>query len=162
MSLSEFDSGNPKLPRHFKPSLVEDEFETPIWLYTQLCIKYNIYPELDVSATILNKKCPNFFSLSNNALEQEWTKTAWMNHPHSLHEPFAAKAYQQWKKYNITIMAIFPANCCRTEYWHRYIEGHAEYHAIRGSIRFLYNGRPSKDSSRNAYLCVIWRGKNGL
>lgn len=155
--LIQYDKGNPKLPRHFKPSQIEDEYETPAWLYSQLCIKWGVYPKLDVCATLQNRKCLEYFDLNQNALEQEWTKDAWMNDPHSLHAEFAEKAYQQWQKHNISIMAIFPANCCRTSYWHKYIEGHAEYHAIEGSIRFLYQGRLSKDSSRNAYLCVVWR-----
>ena len=155
--LLSFDSGNPKLPRHFKPSLIDDEFETPSWLYCQLCIRYQVYPKLDVCATEKNKKCLEYFDFTKNALEQEWTKDVWMNDPHSLHEQFAEKAHQQWLKNNINILSIWPANCCRTEYWHKYIEGYAEYHAIKGAIRFLQNGRPSKETSRNAYLCVIWR-----
>ena len=155
--MKEFDLGNPKIPRHFKPSLRDDEFETPPQLYSSLCIKYSIYPRLDVAATKHNRKCIEYFDYNINALEQEWINDSWMNHPHTLHEEFAQKAYQQWQKHNINILAIFPANCCRTSYWHKYIEGYAEYHAIKGSIRFLQQGRPSKDSSRNAYLCVIWR-----
>lgn len=168
-SLLDFDRGNPKLPRHFKPSLKDDEFETPNWLYNQLRIKYHISPDLDVFATKENTKCRNFFTISDNALEQEWilygvnqkpyVVDVWMNHPHSLHAESAKKAYQQWQKWNMNIMSIFPANCCRTTYWHRYIENIAEYHAIRGTIRFLQHGKPSTDASRNAYMCVIWRKK---
>lgn len=156
-SMVEYDLGNPKLPRHFKPSKQDDEFETPSWLYNKLILDYKIYPQLDVCATEQNKKCAEYFDWKMNALEQEWTKDVWMNDPHSLHAEFAQKAFQQWRKHNINILSIWPANCCRTEYWHEFIEGFAEYHAIRGAIRFLQNGKPSKETSRNAYLCVIWR-----
>lgn len=151
------DKGNPKIPRHKQPSSTDDEFETPEKLFDSLCEKYNISPLLDVAATFENKKCKGYFSKEWNALEKEWYDDVWCNHPHTLHEQFVEKCHQQWQKNNINIMMIIPANCCRTTYWHRYIEGIAEYHAIKGSIRFLQNGKLSKDSSRNAYLVVIWR-----
>lgn len=157
MSLLESDKGNPKLPRHFKPSLKDDEFETPQWLYDQLCIKHQIFPKLDVSATQLNKKCDRFYSMVDNALEQDWKEDVWQNHPHSLHEQFAEKDYNEWEDNNINILSIWPANCGRTTYWHKYIENIAEYNMIAGAIRFLQNGKPAKDTSRNAYVCVRWR-----
>ena len=164
-SLLESDKGNPKLPRHFKPSLKDDEFETPEQLFLDLCKKYQVNHQLDVAATEKNKKCDNYFTFMDNALEKDWVISGdhlvdiWCNHPHTLHEQFVVKAHQQWKKHNITIMMIIPANCCRTNYWHKYIEDQAEYHAIKGSIRFLQNGRPTKDTSRNAYMVVIWKKK---
>lgn len=156
----ELDKGNPKLPRHFKPSLKDDEFETPNELFTSLCERFNIYPHLDVAATKENKKCSYYFTINDNALEQEWLVDAWCNHPHTLHKEFVAKCYQQWKKHNINIMMIIPANCMRTSYWHEYIENIAEYRAIKGSIVFLRNGKRSDFGSRNAYVCVIWRKQN--
>ena len=157
MNLLQYDKGNPKLPRHFKPSLVEDEFETPRKLFDSLCLKHSIFPTLDIAATERNKKCNKFFSIENNALEQEFYEDIWGNHPHTLHAEFAEKYYQQWAKHNINCLTIFPANCGRTTYWHKFIEPFARYYMIEGSIRFLQNGKPSKDTSRNAYVCVVWR-----
>lgn len=156
MNLLQYDKGNPKLPRHFKPSLVEDEFETPKKLFDSLCLKHSIFPTLDIAATDKNKKCPKFFSIENNALEQEFYEDIWGNHPHTLHAEFAEKYYQQWAKHNINCLTIFPANCGRTTYWHKFIEPYARYYMIEGSIRFLKDGKPSKDTSRNAYVCVVW------
>src|SRR3990167_9971706 len=148
----EVDLGNPKLPHHFKPSLKDDEFETPKDLFWFLCNKYNIYPTLDVCATKENSKCVKYFTKQDNALEQSWTEDSWMNDPHTLHEQFAEKAFMEWIKNNINILSIFPANCGRTKYWHKYIEPYAEYKMIEGAIRFLQNGKPSQDTSRNAYV----------
>lgn len=156
MNLLEFDKGNPKLPRHFKPSLKDDEFETPKTLFNSLIEKYQIFPKLDVAATLENRKCLKFFTIQDNALEQEWTEDFWCNHPHTLHAQFVQKSYQQWAKYNVNGLMIIPANCGRTSYWHKYIEPFAKYNMIEGSIRFLQDGRPSKDTSRNAYVCVRW------
>src|SRR5579864_3008924 len=85
MNLLDFDKGNPKIPRHFKPSLIDDEFETPNPLYNSLTQQYQIFPKLDVAATLENRKCERFFSIQDNALEQEWTEDFWCNHPHTLH-----------------------------------------------------------------------------
>lgn len=159
MNLLNYDQGNPKLPRHFKPSLIDDEFETPKELYISLVNKHQIFPKLDVAATIENRKCLNFFSIHNNALEQEWTSDFWCNHPHSLHAEFVEKCHQQWKRHNVNGLQIIPANCMRTSYWHEFIEPNVRYYAIEGAIRFLQNGKPTKDTSRNAYVCIVWRAK---
>jgi len=155
--LLSFDGGNPKIPRHFKPSLIDDEFETPNELVIDLCDKYNIRPKLDVAATDKNKKFNKFFTLQDNALEQEWLEDSWCNHPHTLHEQFVEKNYQQWKRHNKNRLMIIPANCGRTKYWHKWIEPFAEYHMIEGAITFLQDGKPTEFASRNAYVSVLWR-----
>ena len=159
MNLQQFDKGNPKIPRHFKPSLKDDEFETPQYLFNSLCVKYQIFPKLDVAATPLNKKCDRYFTMVDNALEQDWKEDVWQNHPHSLHEQFAEKDYKEWENNNINILSIWPANCGRTSYWHKYIENIAEYNMIAGAIRFLQNGKPSAETSRNASVWIIWRAR---
>lgn len=49
----------------------------------------------------------------------------------------------------------------RTRYYQNNIENETVCfvgnHPIGGSITFLKDGKPTKDSSRNAYVCVIWR-----
>lgn len=154
-----FDKGNPKIPRHKKPSILDDEFETPKELFCSLIQKHQVFPTLDVAATEQNRKCLKYFSKEDNALEQEWLEDSWCNHPHTLHSEFVEKNHQQWIKHNKNRMMIIPANCMRTSYWHSFIENQAEYHAIEGSIRFLKDGKPTKEHSRNAYVCVIWRKK---
>jgi len=58
-------------------------------------------------------------------------------------------------------MMILPANTVSSQYWHDCIEGIAEYHPIKGRIRFLRDGKPSEYPSRNAYVVVIWRARDG-
>lgn len=167
MTMLQYDKGNPKIPRHKKPSIVDDEFETPPKVYEYLCKRFKVWPKIDVAATKENRKCEFYFTKEHNALERDWVipitdemiynYDVWSNHPHTLHAEFVEKAHQQWTRFNITIMMILPANCMRTRYWHDYIEDVTEYHAIPGSIRFLKDGKPTKDTSRNAYVCVIWR-----
>jgi len=137
----------------------DDEWETPKELYNHLCEKYKIYPQLDACANSKNTKCWWFLG---NALEQEWLLRSrkvdvWCNPPHSKNKEFVKKAYDQWIKYNITIMMILPANALCTNYAEHYISPFAECHPInRSYCKFLKNGKEC-DSSRNGYFVVIWR-----
>ena len=142
---------------HFKPSRIDDEYETPPELVELLCEKFNVQPKLDVAATDENHKFDVYFTKEDNAIIQDWKLDAWCNHPHTLHKEFVEKAYQEWQKNNITVMMIIPSNTGRTRYWHKFIEPYAEYKMIKGNIRFLKDGIPTKDAARNGYVCVIWR-----
>jgi len=136
------------------------EWETPDSLFASLAKQYGVAPELDAASTVANCKCKEGLY---DALEAEWISTSgkkvdvWCNPPHSINGAFVKKAYEQWKKYNINIMMILPANAVSSNYWHQYIEGTAEYHPIKNRIRFLINGQPSEYPSRNAYFVVIFR-----
>ena len=133
---------------------LSDEWETPDELYEHLCYKYNIFPEWDVACNDNNYKC-NAGLL--DALNQEWTGDSWCNPPHSKTEEFVRRAVTQWKKHNINILMIIPANSMCTNYAEDCIQPHAEYHPInRKFCKFLMNGK-EKDSSRNGYFVVIWR-----
>jgi len=139
-----------------------DEWETPRDLVHELANKYGVFPVLDAAANADNSKLSYWL---DNALNEEWFTDdmglvdVWCNPPHSKNEQFVRKAFEQWKKHNINIMMILPTNTMSSIYWHDCIEGIAEIHPIKGRIRFLYNGKPAKDVSRNAYVCVIWRKK---
>jgi len=138
---------------------LSDEYETPHDIFNSLCTKYNITPMIDVCANVDNKKCSNFFDINTDGLNSNWDDDVWCNPPHSITGKFVEKAFEEWNKNNINIMMIIPANTCSSKYWHDYIEDNAEYHAIKGRIRFLRDGSPSEHVSRNAYMCIIFRKK---
>ena len=58
---------------------------------------------------------------------------------------------------NINIMLLVPANTVSTVWWHDCVEDTTEYHAIKGRIRFLRDGKPSEFVSRNSYILIIYR-----
>ena len=136
---------------------LSDEWETPKYLFDELCEKYNIHPTLDVCATQQNTKCIMHINEEINSLRQDWDQDTWCNPPHSKTGDFVRKAYSEWLKNNINIMLLVPANTVSTSYWHEYIENVTEYHAIKGRIKFLRDGMPSKFQSRNSYMLVIYR-----
>jgi len=137
---------------------LSDDWETPPELYNMLCDKYGVHPTLDACATHETSKCDSCFTPEANALKQQWhAKEVWCNPPHSLNAQFVAKACEQWAKWDQTIMMILPSNTMSSVYWHTYIEGNAEYHAIKGRIRFKLGGVRSEHVSRNAYVVIIFR-----
>ena len=160
MELQQFDKDtNVKIPRHKLPSSTDDELQTPKDKFQEWCYKYNIYPQLDVAATKQNALCPFYFTKEDNALNHEWLMDAWCNHPHTMHKEFVEKCSIENKKNNINILQMLPANCARTAYWHEFIEDKTEYHAIKGSINFLKDNKPTPHHSRNAYFLIVWRKK---
>lgn len=138
-------------------SSLDDNYETPAKLFKDLCKQYHIRPKLDVCATKQNTKCINFFDKRTNGLELDWILSSFCNPPHSETGLWVKKAFEQHIQNNIDVMLLIPANTMSSHYWHTFIEDIAEYHAIQGRIRFLINGKPSSHSSRNAYVCVIYR-----
>lgn len=142
--------------------MIDDEYETPDELFNFLCIKYNIYPDTDVCATDDNSKCSGYVDREMDCLRHEFQyhdDGLWCNPPHSMTKQFVKKMCEQWKKYNIPIMMIIPANSMCTSYAKECIEGKAEYHPIFGRPQFLKGGKLSKFPSRNSYFVVIWRKK---
>ena len=137
---------------------LSDEWETPQNLFNHLCIKYDIIPELDVCSKNNNLVFPVCYDgIKIDGLIVDWLEDAWCNPPHSKNEEFVKKAHEQWKKHNINIMMILPANSLCTNYAEKLIHPYAEYHPInRKFCKFLHDGK-KKDSSRNGYFVVIWR-----
>ena len=136
---------------------LSDEWETPKELFDEFCEKYNIHPRLDPCATSANRKCLLYFTEEENGLQQEWEHDVWCNPPHSMTGDFVRKAYSEWLQNNINIMLLVPANTVSTIWWHEYVENTTEYHAIKGRIRFLRDGKPSEFVSRNSYILIIYR-----
>ena len=136
---------------------LSDEWETPKYLFDEFCEKYSIHPMIDVCATRESSKCVLYFTEKDNGLVQSWDQDIWCNPPHSMTGDFVRKAYSEWLKNNINIMLLIPANTVSTVYWHEYIEDIAEYHAVKGRIKFLRDGLPSRFQSRNSYMLVIYR-----
>lgn len=148
----------------------EDEYETPPELYFDLCMTYQLKPELDVAANQENSKCKFFLT---DGLHKEWMKPhsyklrtntkfkgvdVWCNPPHSLTEQFVKRANQQAIKHNINILMIVPANSICAKYWDEILESpFVEYFRISGRITFYRNRKPSKFPSRNGYFVIIWR-----
>ena len=148
---------------------LSDDWETPDELYQHLCRKYKLKPRLDVACQYYsdegkhNSKCYEGWFKNHNALTRNWIADegkvdVWCNPPHSKTESFVNKADQQWKKHNINILMIVPANSVCAHYFDDVFDNnHTNYYRISGRPQFLRNGKVSKFPSRNSYFVVIWR-----
>lgn len=107
---------------------------------------------LDVCATKDNTKCTNFFSSSDNGLEQEWYGICWMNPPFGTQGRWVKKAYEESLK-GTTVVCLLPSRT-NTNWWHDYV--------MKGEVRFI-RGRPkfvgAKHGLPQPLSVVIFRGK---
>ncbi len=175
-----------KLARHMYPSSTEFEFETPEELFYKIVADVvslgESAPELDPFTSIdsngrTNSKCVNSLTIHDDVYNNDLLlpdgkvpSGIWSNHAHTLHRETIELMSNQHKKFGFTIIMIIPSNCRRTKYWNEFIEPfrfggdpqfiqvkkHIRNWPIPGTIRFLQNGKPSKDSSRNAYEVLVW------
>jgi len=143
-----------------------DEWETPKDLFDYLCDRYELYPTLDVCATLKNTKCLGYLPKPIGLSKASWkpnpmVDTVWCNPPHSQTEAFVRKARFEWKWANINILMIIPANSMCTNYSEECIRPtEADWYPInRKWCHFLFKGEVV-GSSRNGYFVVIWRKRD--
>jgi len=126
--------------QHMKIIGDKDDWETPQILLSSAVVTYNIQPLLDPCAD--DKNSLHFFhhfTKRDNGLEQEWLYDAFVNPPYNDVDKWVAKADEQNKRHNISIlMLVF--NKTDTEWWHEYVEDKLEVHFIKGRQKFLING----------------------
>jgi phage N-6-adenine-methyltransferase len=84
-----------------------DEFGTPQDLYEKLHAMFHF--TLDVAASPLNTKCPQFFDKAMDGLRQEWDGRVWLNAPYSDLEPWVVKAILSAEQ-KVEVVGLFPCS----------------------------------------------------
>lgn len=111
------------------------EFGTPLWLFRELNDEFKF--DLDACATAQNKKVKNFFSITDDGLEQDWTqyRSVFVNPPYGKTIGlWLMKAYNTARASDTTVVCLVPANT-DTSWWHDYcLKGEIRY--IRGRLKF--------------------------
>lgn len=185
MELKQVDDSK-ATPRHKQRSSLDDHYNTPDDLYYALIDHYDITPELDPftevwtvnNVTKSNSKCIYYFTEEDNAFEQEWLLPdgkrptgVWINNPHSLHKETLEKCLEQWRKHDLDILFIIPANTCRPNYWYEYVQQYLNKGLIieplidysktkkSGYINFQKGDKGTKYNSRNGYLIIRYYSK---
>ena len=103
-------------PVHF-PS-ASAEWSTPDDLFRELDDIFHF--DLDACATATNAKRERYFTPKDDALQETWDGTVWMNPPHDRQfESFMRKAFQESHRGNIVVCPV-PART-DTQSWHRYV-----------------------------------------
>lgn len=105
------------------------DWETPDELFQPLNKEFGF--TLDVCATPENSKCPQFFTIADNALVKDWRGVCWMNPPFGEQGKWVRKAYQSALE-GATVVCLLPSRT-NTNWWHDY--------CMKGEVRFV-RGRP--------------------
>lgn len=109
------------------------EYSTPQVLFNVMNDLYTF--EVDVCASITNKKCSSFFTKEDDSLTKEWIGNCWMNPPFNRQlGKFVLKMHQEYKNHNGIKCALIPVRS-NTVWWSKVIED-AECVFINGEVNF--------------------------
>ena len=110
-----------------------DMWATPQWFFDELNAEFHF--ETDLCATAENAKCAKFFTVEQDALQQEWTGVYWMNPPYGRGlNRWMKKAYESALNNGATIVCLLPART-NTAWWHDYcMKGEIRF--VRGKLKF--------------------------
>ena len=139
---------------HF--SSATNEWETPDEFFEELDKRFKF--TLDPCCTHKSAKCKKHFTLSENGLNQDWSRdVVFMNPPYGREiGKWVRKAYEESKK-GATVVCLIPART-DTSYWHDYIFGKAKIEFLRGRIKFQ-NGNQQPNSAPFPSAVVIYEPK---
>ncbi len=122
-----------------------DYWETPKKEYAYAVWNYDVTPQTDVCATILNRRCEKYFSESDNALTKQWDEDFFMNPPYSQINTWMEYAYTQHLKHNVTgLILVFGK--IGVKWFHKFIYDRkndkwlAEFKPIDHRIKFTLQG----------------------
>lgn len=110
-----------------------EDWETPQALFDHLNIKYGF--TLDAAASPENAKCPDYYTVEDNALTKRWEGVVWCNPPygHGIGK-WVEKARLEAVKGAMVVMLI-PART-DTSWWHDHVMKARHIILIRGRLRF--------------------------
>lgn len=126
---------------------------------------------IDVAASAHNTKCPRYFSIEVDGLEQSWSgERVWCNPPYSDIRPWIEKAWHEMEEDTPpeVIVMLLPANRSEQTWWQELVEpwrdrgGLLRTEYLPGRLRFLAPGADAiKPNERPPFGCVllIWEAQ---
>lgn len=129
-------------------SSASDNHATPQEFFDSLNEEFHF--DLDVCASDDNHKVANYYTIEDDALNQDWTqwKSIWMNPPYGKTiETWCARAAASQN-----VVALLPART-DTKWWHTYVSNVAETRFIKGRLKF----GGAKNVAPFPSVVVIWR-----
>lgn len=141
-----------RLDVHF--SSRNDAWSTPDDLFVEINDIFHF--DLDACASTTNAKCSQFFTKEDDALEQRWRGTVWMNPPYGREiSAFMRKAYKE-SLLGATVVCLVPSRT-DTDWWHRYAKrGQIIY--LRGRLKF---GGAETSAPFPSAIVIFWGGRLG-
>jgi len=154
-----------KCLEHLSHIGIQSEYGTPQKLFDNTCKEFNLDLKVDLAASHINHVLPNYITKKDNLFTQEITHDSYLNPPYGrVIEKFIQYVYEQHIKHNVTILMLIFSKT-DTKWWHKYIEGKAEVHFIKGRIQFndsqgnpkmLYNKKYHKWEKGYAPYPLAW------
>lgn len=114
-----------------------DNRATPPALFDPLNERFHF--TIDVAASAENTKCPRFFSVEDNGLEQSWAgERVWCNPPYSDIWPWLKKAWAAYRCADLIVM-LLPANRTEQKWWQEMVEGARDRPGTPLRVEFIAN-----------------------
>ena len=150
-----------KSVKHLRNIKNNDEYGTRSFLFLEACKKFDCTPVVDYFASKQNHVLKKYWTKEDDSFSKKWTKDGFINPPYSIVKDVMAKAYNEHKKHNITLL-ILTYNKTDTRWWHTYVENcpTCEVHFQKGRIKFVdKNGDLTKQSAPYPSVWIIYRGQ---
>lgn len=117
------------------PDQEPDDWYTPGWLFERMNALYGPFT-LDVAASPTNAKCAEFFTRSDDGLEQPWRGRVWCNPPYKNLLSWVRKAFEETRSGRCdAVLLLLPAHTS-TDWFHDYALPFAELHWVRRKVKF--------------------------
>lgn len=145
------------------PPSQRDSWQTPQWLFDWADKRFHF--TLDLAASDSNRKCHDYLSIDDDALEVNWLGMMnafpfgyyWLNPPYSETGKWLEKCWREEQK-GCRIVALIPTPNGES-YWGKYIFGKAsEIIFINGRVAFELpdeNGMPVPQSGNTRGSCLV-------
>jgi site-specific DNA-methyltransferase (adenine-specific) len=123
------------------------EYSTPISIVEPLIKEFSI--EIDVCASSLNHKLPDYWTKEDNALTKDWLGNCWMNPPFDRNlSKWVKKAHDEAYKNGGTKVCLIPVRS-NTKWWAEYI--------LKSEIRFINGEVNFNEEPRGLWMgmCIV-------
>ena len=135
-------------PRLLAVGRERDERPTPQDFFDALHAEFGF--TLDVAAGPDNHKCPDYFTVEDDGLMQDWHGVVWCNPPYSEVGEWVAKAYRESLR-GVTSVLLLPSST-DTAWFYDWVLPFAEIRFVRGRIRFVGQDNPAPFGS---VVCIF-------
>jgi phage N-6-adenine-methyltransferase len=129
------------------------EWETPHHLFEKLNIEFAF--TLDACASAANAKCPRYFTIDDDALEQNWSGRVWMNPPYGRQiSHFVAKAHHEASCGHADLIVCLLPVRSDTRWWHQHCMRAQEIRLLTRRLEFV----GSSNKAPFPACIVVYRG----
>lgn len=137
----------------------KDNWRTPQQLFARLHSRFRFTG--DACASPHNALCPKFFTMTSNALKQDWStlgERVFINPPYSMSAEFMSRSYKAVRFGEVdTVVALMPSTI-DVKWFHKYVVGKAsELWFLRGRVQFLSpdTGKPVGGNVVGSMI-IVW------